>query len=384
MVEESLSKVGVADLTLHSGYAPAWLINRMVKLACSLLLIMVDEYGLNNVLNRLSNPFFFQACSNVLGFDWDSSGSTTVTCSVLKQALKKVDLGLKAAGGKGKYSLLTPKEIDEIGGLLNLSSDEISKIKYASRMVAKIDNAAIQDGYQLYHHSIFISKEGDWVVIQQGMNPEFKAARRYHWLSSVIKNFIVEPHQGIISDKIHDKVLNMTANESEEARKISVELINEGVNKLKRIHASLTHQKSLTEFMFKLKDNLKPSVYNVHSLKLDWKIIEKAHRLEPQNYEELLAIQGVGPSTVRGLALISELVFGASPSWKDPAKYCFAFGGKDGVPFPIDRKAMDEAIKFLEDALNKAKLGDKERYNALRKLAEWRMKLEYQSFNTRL
>ncbi|MBS7655008.1 DUF763 domain-containing protein [Candidatus Bathyarchaeota archaeon] len=382
-----MSKVGVADLTLHSGYAPAWLINRMIKLARSLLLIMVDEYGLNGILNRLSNPFFFQACSNVLGFDWDSSGSTTVTCGVLKQALKEVDLGLKVAGGKGKYSLLTPKEIDEIGCLLNLSSDETFKIKYASRMVAKIDNAAIQAGYQLYHHSIFISKEGDWTVIQQGMNPEFKAARRYHWFSSVIKSFIVEPHRGIISDKIHDKALNMTAKESEEARKISVELINEGVNRLKRIYASLTPQKPLTEFMFKLKDDLELSVYNAYSLKLkdfDWKIIEKAHQLEPQNYEELLAIQGVGPSTIRGLALISELVFGASPSWKDPAKYCFAFGGKDGVPFPIDKKAMDEAIKFLEEAVNKAKLGDKERYNALRKLAEWRMKLEYQSFNARL
>jgi len=343
---------------------------------------MVDEYGYKGVLNRLSNPIFFQACSNVLGFDWDSSGSTTVTCGVLKQALKEIDIGVKAAGGKGKHSILTPIEIDELGKLFSFSSEEIEEIKYASRMAAKVDSAAIQAGYQLYHHSIFISKEGDWSIIQQGMNPEFKAARRYHWLSSNIKSFIIEPHQGIIGDKIHSKVLNMIAKQSENARKISIELINEGVNKLKRIYASLNNQKLLTDWFSQAKneERLKLNAcYNAYSLRLkriDWKILEKAWRLEPQNYEEFLAISGVGPSTVRGLALISELVFDASPSWRDPIKYSFAFGGKDGVPFPIDKKAMDEAIIFLDEAINKAKLGDKEQLYALKRLAKWRVTLE--------
>jgi len=377
-----LSEVGFAELRLHSGCAPAWLINRMIKLAKSLLLIMVDEYGYKGVLNRLSNPIFFQACSNVLGFDWDSSGSTTVTCGVLKQALKEIDIGVKAAGGKGKHSILTPIEIDELGKLFSFSSEEIEEIKYASRMAAKVDSVAIQAGYQLYHHSIFISKEGDWSIIQQGMNPEFKAARRYHWLSSNIKSFIIEPHQGIIGDKIHSKVLNMIAKQSENARKISIELINEGVNKLKRIYASLNNQKLLTDWFSQAKneERLKLNAcYNAYSLRLkriDWKILEKAWRLEPQNYEEFLAISGVGPSTVRGLALISELVFDASPSWRDPIKYSFAFGGKDGVPFPIDKKAMDEAIIFLDEAINKAKLGDKEQLYALKRLAKWRVTLE--------
>ncbi|MEM3553018.1 MAG: DUF763 domain-containing protein [Candidatus Bathyarchaeia archaeon] len=378
-----MNKVGFAELKLHFGAAPEWLINKMIKLARNLLLIMVDEYGCKEVLNRLSNPIFFQAFSNVLGFDWDSSGSTTVTCGVLKQALKEINVGIKVAGGKGKNSILTPVEIDELGKLFNFSSSKIEEIKYASRMAAKVDTAAIQAGYQLYHHSIFISNEGDWAVVQQGMNPEFKTARRYHWLSSSVKNFVVEPHQGIISDKIHNKVLNMTAKQSEEARKISIELINEGVNKLKRIYASLNNQKLLIDWCsqakkeFKLSNN--SSYYNVCSLKLkkvDWKILEKAWKLEPENYEEFLAIPGVGPSTVRSLALISELVFGASLSWKDPVKYSFAFGGKDGVPFPIDKKAMDEAIKFLEETVTKAKLGDKEQLHVLKNLAKWRLILE--------
>lgn len=378
---KNLSKIGFAELKLHSGYAPAWLINRMIKLARNLLLIMIDEYGYREVLSRFSNPIFFQACSNVLGFDWDSSGSTTVTCSVLKHALKEINVGIKIAGGKGKCAILTPIEIDEIGKLLNLSNEEIYKIKYASRMAAKVDSGAIQAGYQLYHHSIFISEGGDWTIIQQGMNPKFKAARRYHWFSNDIKSFVVEPHQGIVGDKVHSKVLNMTAKQSEEARKISVELINEGVNKLKRLYAYLNNQKLLTNYFSENKDvnNNNFKYYNAYSVnlkKVNWKVLEKAWKLEPQNYEEFLAVPGVGPSTIRGLALISELVFGAAPSWKDPIKYSFAFGGKDGVPFPIDRKAMDEAITFLEEAINKAKLGNKEQLYAFKRLAEWRIKLE--------
>ena len=378
-----MRRAGTADLILHPGYAPAWLVRRMIRLAGSIFAIIVDEYGLKEVLARLSNPIFFQACSNVLGFDWDSSGSTTVTCNAIKQALARADLGIKAAGGKGKYSLMAPREIDEIGRNFDLSEEERAKIRYSSRMAAKVDNAAIQAGYQLYHHTIFISKDGDWTVIQQGMNPEFKTARRYHWLSSKVRSFVLEPHQGIVGDRVHDRVLDMTASRSEEARKISVELIREGVNRLRRLYEGILNRQRLLTDWFSQSEmdaaaiaKYKHDAYRVAFKGIDWKAIEKAWKLEPQNYEELLAIPGIGPKTVRGLALVSELIYGEPPCWEDPVKYTFAFGGKDGIPFPVERKAMDEATALLEEAVSQAKLSDRERYRLLRKLANWRIKLE--------
>ncbi|MGC8850534.1 MAG: DUF763 domain-containing protein, partial [Candidatus Bathyarchaeia archaeon] len=300
--------MGFADLRLHPGYAPPWLVRRMIRLAGSIFAVMVDEYGLRNVLAKLSNPVFFQACSNVLGFDWDSSGSTTVTCNALKQALAKADLGIRAAGGKGRHSLMTPTEIDEIGEAFKLSSEETARIRYSSRMAAKVDNSAVQDGYRLYHHMIFVSRDGDWTVIQQGMNPEFKAARRYHWLSTGLRSFIVEPHQGIVGDKIHDKVLDMTARGSEGARRASVELVREGVNRLRRLYEEVAnHQRILTDWF--PSPGAAPKRENLTSYRVErginWKAVERAWRLEPRNYEELLAIPGVGPKTIRGLALVS-------------------------------------------------------------------------------
>ncbi len=354
----------------------------MVRLARSIFSIIIDEYGLKGILTRLSNPIFFQAFSNALGFDWDSSGSTTVACNAIKQALADTDLGLKIAGGKGKYSRMTPKEISEIGGLFNLSEEEVAKIRYASRITAKVDNAAVQDGYQLYHHTIFISREGDWTVVQQGMSPKIKKARRYHWLSNKVRSFVVEPHHSIVGDKIHSNVLDMTASQSRGARDISVELVRDGKSRLKRLYDGiLKRQRPLTDWLRPPWEN-EPKIlsrYAVYSVKLgrmDWKAIEKAWKLEPNNYEELLAVFGVGPSTIRGLALVSELIFGEPPSWKDPVKYSFAFGGKDGVPFPVDRKAMDESISLLKESVYRAKLGDREKYNALHRLADLRVKLE--------
>ncbi len=354
----------------------------MVRLARGIFMIMADEYGLKGVLARLSNPIFFQACSNALGFDWNSSGSTTVTCYTIKQALANIDLGIRTAGGKGKYSRMAKKEIEEIGRHFDLSEEEVAKMRYASKMTAKVDNTAIQAGYQLYHHTIFITKEGDWAVIQQGMNADFKTARRYHWLSNGIENFIVEPHKGIVGDRTHDNVLDMTASQSEGARKISVEMVREGANRLKPLYEGILNRQRLLTDWFGREEEGAPKMesrYDIYSVKIgriDWKSVEKAWKLEPHNYEELLAISGIGPSTVRGLALISELIFGEPPSWKDPVKYSFAFGGKDGVPFPIDRKVMDGAINLLEDAIYRAKLGDREKYDALNRLATWRTKLE--------
>jgi hypothetical protein len=376
-----LKKAGIADLVLHGGYAPQWLVKRMINLSKNIFSIIVDEHGPSQALVRLSSPIFFQAFSNVLGFDWNSSGSTTVTCNTLKQGLKEVDLGIKGAGGKGKYSRMAKREIGEICYEFELPEEDTKRIRYASKMAAKVDNTAIQDGHQLYHHAIFISNEGDWTVVQQGMNPDNKMARRYHWLSKDVRDFVNEPHRGIVGERIQN-VLNMTALESKEAREISVEIIGEGVNRFKRLYDSLrTNQKLITEWIEK-KDDIIPDVernYDSYSVKLgrmNWKAVEKAWKLEPQNYEDLLAVEGVGPITIRGLALVSELIYGNVPSWKDPVKYSFAYGGKDGVPFPVDRKAMDFSINLLEEAVNRAKLGDREKYSSLRRLADWRRKME--------
>jgi hypothetical protein len=388
-----LRRVGSADLRLHSGYAPSWLVGRMICLAGSIFAVMVDEYGPRKVLARLSDPMFFQALSNVLGFDWDSSGSTTVTCHAVKQALMGADLGIKAAGGKGRYSHMAPTEIDGIGEAFHFSPEERARLRYSSRMAAKVDNSAVQDGYQLYHHMIFISRDGDWTVVQQGMNPDYKAARRYHWLSTDLRSFAEEPHQGIIGERVHERVLDMTADGSREARKISVELVREGVHRLKRLIAEAAgRQRLLTEWLpesmaeakaeAKAEDEAeawtwgRPISYRVGLEGINWRAVERAWRLEPQDYEELLAVPGVGPKTVRGLALISELIYGEPPSWRDPVKYTFAFGGKDGVPFPVERRAMDEAINLLEEAVSRAKLEGRQRYNLLRRLAEWRIRLE--------
>ncbi|MEM3507579.1 MAG: DUF763 domain-containing protein [Candidatus Bathyarchaeia archaeon] len=367
-----LRKTGYAELRLHGGYAPYWLVKRMIKLSKAIFKIIIDEYGVKEVLSRLSNPFFFQACSNILGFDWDSSGSTTVTCAVLKKTFSDLNTGIESAGGKGEYSRKTLNEIEAIGKKFDLSEEEVKSLKYASRMTAKVDNAAIQAGYRIYHHMIFISESGDWAVVQQGMNPSYSLARRYHWLSEGIKSFVVEPHKAIVCEKIHERVLNMVDVKGEECRKTCKDLASENPKKLKRLF-SLIKEKEQTflenwideDFNLKTKNFFE---YSVIPSRINWEALEKAYEIQPRNFEELLAIDGIGPATVRGLALISDLIFGQSPSWKDPAKFSFAFGGKDGVPFPIDKKSMDNSIEILLSAIYESKIGKKEKLNAIKRL----------------
>lgn len=370
----NLRKIGYAELRLHEGYAPHWLVKRMIELSKAIFEIIIDEYGIKEVLLRLSNPFFFQACSNVLGFDWDSSGSTTVTCAVLKKAFSDLSLGIESAGGKGKYSRKTLDEIETIGKKFDLSEETIKSLKYASRMTAKVDNAAIQAGYQIYHHMIFISENGDWAVVQQGMNPFNSLARRYHWLSDGIKSFVVEPHKAIVCEKRHEKVLNMVDVESEECRKTCRDLALENPNKLKRLFQNLikeSNQASLENWFDNKKFNLERKSflkYSILSSKINWDALKKAYEIQPKNFEELLSIKGIGPATIRGLALVSDLIFGQPPSWKDPAKFSFAFGGKDGVPFPVDKESMDKSIEILLKAIYESKIGKKERLDAIKRL----------------
>ena len=365
-----LRRTGIADLRLHGGYAPSWLVSRMTKLAKGIFTIIIDEYGAGEVLTRLSDPMFFQACSNVLGYDWDSSGATTVTCGVLKTVFSSGDLGIKAAGGKGLRSRKALEEIERIGHDLDFSVDSINRLKYSSRMTAKVDSAAIQAGYQIYHHMFFVSESGDWAVVQQGMNPDVMTARRYHWLSKHVKSFVVEPHEGIVGSKIHRNVLDMTARESEESRKISVDMVKEGSRQVRKLYESIRKcdQTSLAKWVKADLGSEYVAHYRVFPGRMDWNSLGRAYDVQPKNYEELLAIKGIGPATVRGLALVSELIYGKPPSWRDPVKYSFAYGGKDGVPFPVDRKAMDESIQILQSAIDSANVGSQEKLSALRRL----------------
>jgi len=365
-----MPKTGVANLPLHPGKAPRWLFKRMVQLSKGIIEVISYEYGTDEFLQRISDPFWFQALSCVLGFDWHSSGTTTVTCGALKEALHPEDFGLAIAGGKGKASRKTPSEIEQVGTLYNLSTRFVEELKYSSRLAAKVDNTAIQDGYALYHHVFLFSEKGKWAVIQQGLNTETNYARRYHWLSENVESFVHEPHRAILGDIHQEKVLDMTAKQSIAAQKTAVDLVNDNPHQLKRDWALLTtpqHQKTLDNWILQ-EETQRPIGYLTMPKTINWAKMTEIYEFQPKNYEELLAMRGIGPKTVRALALISDLIYGDKPSWKDPVKYSFTVGGKDGVPYPVDRKAMDEATDIIRSGIQQAKVGDREKLKALRRL----------------
>jgi uncharacterized protein len=365
-----MSRTGYANLPLHPGKAPSWLTGRMRKLAKEVSSIMIDEYGTDTFLERISDPFWFQAFGCVLGYDWHSSGVTTVVTGVLKTALSAEEHGIVVCGGKGRTSRKTPREIVQTADRFGFSEAETKQLTYTSRMTAKIDNCAIQAGYQLYHHTFFLAENSKWAVIQQGMSATDKTARRYHWLSDHTTDFVVEPHSAIVGTK-QQCVLDMTAKISESSRKASVDLAKEPTRKLQRIaetaiKPSERNQLSLHQWL----PNQPAQALTTLTMprNINWKALSQAYEAQPENYEQLLSIQGVGPATVKGLALIAELVYGEKPSWQDPVKFSFAYGGKDGVPFPVNREGMDESIQILRETVQAAKVGDREKMHALQGL----------------
>ncbi len=364
-------RTGVANLPLHGGKAPAWLTVRMRKLAKEITAIMIDEYGTDTLLTRLSDPYWFQAFGCVLGYDWHSSGVTTVVTGILKQALSPEEHGVAVCGGKGKTSRKTPAEITDAAEKFGFSENSINALTYTSRMTAKVDNTAVQAGYQLYHHAFLVAENRKWAVIQQGMSTEDRTARRYHWLSDNVTNFVVEPHNAIVGDAKREKALNMTARTSEGARKASVDIAKEPPNRLMRLFeaARPLQQKSLREWLPQsVAEQQQGMAVLQMPWKINWKMLKQVYEFQPKNYEELLSVKGVGPATVRGLALVAELVYGEKPSWEDPVKYSFAYGGKDGVPYPVHRRAMDESIQLLKQAVQAAKIGDREKVRSLESL----------------
>lgn len=366
-------KTGTAKLPLHGGSAPSWLFKRMRLLAGEIVEVLVYEHGQEEFLRRLSDPFWFQAFSCVLGFDWHSSGTTTVTTGALKMALSIERHGIAVAGGKGKTSTKTPSDIQRLSDAFSLSSDKVDELVRASKISAKVDNALVQDGYQLYHHAFFFTEKGEWAVVQQGMNDSY--ARRYHWLSDRMNSFVEEPHNAISSQRQERTVLDLTAAESRENRKATLDIVKDGPAHLARYKV----QSNLLDF-----GDERPVAYPELSMPrrhelislLDIgaagrKALELAYEIQPSSYEELIALRGLGPKRIRALALISELIYGASPSWKDPAKFSFAHGGKDGTPFPVDKTTYDSTIQTLHEAINEAKLENKDKYNAIKRLEQY-------------
>lgn len=368
-----MQRTGVASLPLHGGKAPHWLVSRMIPLAHEITTVIIDEHGQDEFLRRVSDTYWFQALGCVLGYDWHSSGVTTVLTGVLKNAVKPEEHGLAVCGGKGRTSRKTPAEIGVAGDHFGLSSGKIEELRYASRMSAKVDNSAIQAGYQLYHHAFFLAEDGKWAVVQQGMSDQDGTARRFHWLSEHVQDFVVEPHDAIVGDAKRDSTLDMTAKQSEACRKASTDIAKEKPNRIMRLFESVRprSQPSLQKW-------IPETGWQEHAVDalsmpttLNWKLAKKLYDFHPQNYEQLLGIRGVGPATVRGLALISELIYDAPPSWKDPVKYSFCVGGKDGVPYPVNRRSYDEIIEILDGAIKQAKLGEKDGLNAVRRLRKF-------------
>jgi uncharacterized protein len=368
----SMYRTGVANLPLHGGKAPSWLTGRMRKMAKEIASIIIEEQGTSKFIARLSDPYWFQAFGCVLAYDWHSSGVTTVVTGILKGALSPEEHGVTVCGGKGKTSRKTPSDIAAVGEKFGFSQQTIDDLTYTSRMTAKVDNTAIQAGYQLYHHAFLVTKDEKWAVIQQGMSDEDRSARRYHWLSDNTKCFVEEPHNAIACNIKRDRALNMVAKQSDAARKASVDLSKEPTRKLMNLIQSAgkpLNQASLQEWLPKTSD---PWIQTQTTLNMprniNWDTLERVYEFQPQNYEELLSVKGVGPATVRGLALVAELVYGEAPSWDDPVKFSFGYGGKDGVPYPVNREAMDESIEILRQSVQEAKIGDKEKLQSLQRL----------------
>lgn len=370
-------RTGATDLPLHTGSAPPWLFKRMCRLAGEVVEALVYEYGPEEFLRRISDPYWFQAFACALGFDWHSSGTTTVTTGALKMALSPERHGIGVAGGKGKTSGKSPQDIQRLGNVFSISPQKVDELVRASRMSAKVDSALVQDGYQIYHHAFFFTERGDWAVVQQGMNESY--ARRYHWLSNNVKSFIEEPHAAICSQRREQSALDLTARESDENRKATLDLVKDGPSHLGLRSALRSAQRSLLDFASEKPDAVPQfSMPRRHELVAALDIdeagraaLQMAYELQPSSYEDLVALKGMGPRRIRALALISELIYGASPSWRDPAKYSFAHGGKDGTPFPVDRETYDHSICTLKEALEGAKLDKKEKYEAIRRLARY-------------
>ncbi|NII82762.1 DUF763 domain-containing protein [Pedobacter riviphilus] len=349
-----MKRSGSADLPLHYGHVPPWLAQRMAALGLAITEAILLEYGKAEVIRRLSSPFWFQSLGAVMGMDWHSSGITTSVMGALKKSINPLskELGIYICGGKGKHSRETPNELLKIADKTGLNGTALVR---ASKLSAKVDNTAIQDGFQLYLHSFILSNEGDWAVVQQGMSDSSSTARRYHWHSENLKSFVEEPHTGICGIN-QGKILNLTANDADKARQSMMSITAE----------------SPTRMLGEIQKLVLPNHHDVKSKDVDIKrlgsILWLAQEKQPRDFEELLLLEGMGPRTLQSMALVSEVIYGAPSRFTDPARYSFAHGGKDGHPFPVPVNVYDETIRVLQKSIEKAKIGNTDKQQAIKSL----------------
>jgi hypothetical protein len=350
-----MKRSGHADLPLHYGHVPLWLSARMSRLGLAITEAILIEYGKHEMLRRLSDPFWFQSLGAVMGMDWHSSGITTSVMGALKKSLnpRAKEMGIFICGGKGKFSRQIPDELLRIAHETGLDGNELV---HCSKLSAKVDNTAVQDGFQLYTHNFILCDTGEWTVIQQGMHAENKTARRYHWHSNNIKSFVEEPHTGVTGIN-QGQILNLTATAAASTR--------DGILRI-------TSEKP--ELMIKeISKLVMPSHHEVRKENVDLKrlgaILWLAQENEVKNFEELLSLQGLGPRTLQSLTLVSEVIHGTPSRFSDPARFSFAHGGKDGHPFPVPLKVYDETISTLQTAVNRARLDNTDKQEAIKALS---------------
>ena len=354
-------KRGTADLPLHYGTVPPWLAQRMSLLGGAIAEAIVIEYGRPELLRRLSDPFWFQSLGCVLGMDWHSSGITTSVMNALRKAIncRSEELGVYICGGRGKFSRETPNQLLEVADKTGLNGNELVR---HSKLAAKVDNTAVQDGFQLYLHTFIVTKEGEWAVIQQGMNPNERMARRYHWLSSSLRSFMEEPHTSVCG-RNQGLILNLTDKLATPTKDGIVEVTKETPDKLMR------------EGSIILPNHHEVKAEDVNLKRLGAALL-LAHETNVTDMESLLLLEGVGPRTLQSLTLVSEVIHGTPSRFSDPARFSFAHGGKDGHPFPIPTSVYDETVEVFDKAIRQARLGDKEKSDALKNLSKISQEME--------
>jgi hypothetical protein len=375
---------GSADLPLHGGYVPKWLGDRMTKLGAVISQAIVYEYGRDELLRRLAHPFWFQSFGAVMGMDWHSSGITTSVIGALKRGLRPLqgELGIHVCGGRGKHSRQTPQELVTVGNRVGFDGGALAQ---ASRLVAKVDSAAVQDGFELYLHGFIVTDDGHWVVVQQGMKGDARQARRYHWLSEGLENFVDQPHAAI-DGKGQGTIVNLTDRRAERSRLAQLDVLGTlGPDRIVRevgtletvtrteIPKSPVDEPFLPHLIMPEHHEVRPS--DVMLRRLHGNLAAAADR-GPQDFAQLLLVPGVGARTVRALAMVAEVVHGAPFRFSDPARFSMAHGGKDGHPFPVPLKVYDETINVLKSAVVKAKLGEQEELEALKRLDAQSRRLE--------
>lgn len=349
-----VKRSGTADLPLHGGRVPAWLADRMTELGTAIAEQVILNYGISEFLTRLSDPFWFQAYGAVMGMDWHSSGITTSVLGALKRGINPrfTELGLMVCGGRGRHSVRTPDELRSFSMKTGLDGDALARI---SRLTARVDNNAVVDGFQLYLHSFVVTRSGEWAVVQQGMNPENHVARRYHWHSATVRDFVSDPHAAVVG-KPQGEIVNLVDARAERAQSALLSITKEPVANV------LNDARKLTM----------PIHHDVRAKDVDLKrlgaVLAVAHEEDLRDFASLLLVEGLGPRTLQSLALIAEVVHGAQSRFSDPARFSFAHGGKDGHPFPVPLKTYDESLAVLRRSLEAARLGHTEKLEGFRRL----------------